>query len=161
MPRVRASLWMLPALLLAIPACRSSDRGAAASPPEDFALTFGEGGGFTGQWSGQTVRPDGVVLRWQGRAAEENGMPAGSLTDERRRALWSELQQLDFADAAAANRPKGDLIRFLKVTANGQTRTITWTPQMAPPGEAPARAPLAEFYERCLEATSNLTPDSR
>jgi hypothetical protein len=159
MMRARARLWVLPALLLAIPSCHSSDRTSGSRPPEDFSLSFGEGGGFTGQWLGHTIRPDGVVLQWRGRAAEENGQPVGRLAEEKRRALWLDIQRLGVFNAASDKR--GDLVRIVKVTANGKTYTVAWTPKAAPPGEAPARTPVVEFYERCLEAISDLDSEGR
>jgi hypothetical protein len=159
MLRVRSLPFVLPALLLAIAACHPSDRGAGPPPPADFALAFGEGGGFTGQWSGHSIRPDGAVIRWHGRAAEENARPIGRLSEERRRALWREIQRLDFFHAAS--EPQGDLARIVRVTANGTTHEVAWTPRAAPPGEPPARVPLVEFYAHCLEAMSSLEPEGR
>lgn len=159
MMRARALLWVLPALLLVISSCHSSDRSSGPRPPEDFSLAFGEGGGFTGQWLGHTIRPDGVVLRWRGRAAEENGQPVGRISEERRRALWLEIQRLDIF--AAASDTQGDLVRIVKVTANGKTYTAAWTPKAAPPGQAPTRVPVVEFYGRCLEAISDLDSEGR
>ncbi len=73
-----AALWL--GLLLSM-GCR----GIGSEPPVEGEILLGQGGGFTGLYSGHVVRSDGKVFRWsqmpgQAERTEELGrVPADSV----------------------------------------------------------------------------------
>jgi hypothetical protein len=112
--------------------------------PSDLTITFGEGGGITGLWEGFTVRPDGAVLRWRGRAPDTDPEPAGHLPEGMRRALWAEIRRLDFFNDQSSE--VGDLTRFVQVTADNKSHRVQWIPRM---GHAQEGHVLTMLYKQC------------
>ena len=89
-------------------------------------IVFGEGGGFTGAWSGFTLHADGNVLHWQGKSAEAEPRSVGRLKLEEVAALWQEIGAQEFF--ALAEGEPGNLTRFVRVTAAGRTHETRWVP---------------------------------
>ncbi|MFH1844779.1 MAG: hypothetical protein ABIF77_16435 [bacterium] len=107
--------------------CKSTPESTGvADIPADLAIVFGEGGGFTGMWTGHTVAADGTVSKWHGKVAEENPEPVGRLSPDQRAALWARLIEADFVSIQSTE--VGNLTRFIKVVAAGKTHEVSWIP---------------------------------
>jgi len=121
---VSAGLWSLLAV------CAKGNKSTAPSggkPPADFALTFGEGGGFTGRWQGYTIQAEGSIYAWQGKMAGDHAILSGKLTEEQMRLLWRELEKEKFFEQELDQR--GNMTAILRVTASGKTKELAWVPQ--------------------------------
>jgi len=92
--------------------------------PEDFKITFGEGGGFTGRWKGYTIAADGSVSAWQGRVAAQGAKPVGSLSAEQCATIWQNLNKSGFLDIEASEA--GNMTRIIHVFANGREYKKRW-----------------------------------
>ena len=141
-------------LCLILGACANSGSQTGAAPvPGDFRIVFGEGGGFTGRWSGHTVESDRSVSSWEGVRIEENSTAAGQLSEEHRSLLWQQLVETKFFETKM--QEKGNMTRLIRVTANGETHEVTWPRSGFPDKEG---SPLDELLDFCQ--TQVLAPDT-
>jgi len=114
--------------------------------PDEFRVTFGRGGGFTGQWSGYTIRASGSVSAWSGPIQEENAEVVGMLTAEQMQALWHEIQSVDYF--SLERRETGNMTAYMEVAADSVVHRSTWIPDfMADENE---RSPLEKLYSYAL-----------
>ncbi|KAA3612345.1 MAG: hypothetical protein DWQ05_20335 [Calditrichaeota bacterium] len=114
--------------------------------PENLSIVFGEGGGITGQWQGYTIGLDGEILKWSGRAAEQNSVSAGKLDEAILADLWSEIQNKKILENSGT--APGNMTRFLKIKTNGETYSISWAVDAA---NSTMSADLDQFYSKCCE----------
>jgi hypothetical protein len=116
----------LSVLLFAAGSCSSSPSGdpVPASPP-DFRLSVGEGGGFSGLWTGFTLTVGDSVFQWTGRLPGENRVYAGRLSSDSLRALWRDVDASGLLDSASAD-VQANLVHVLVLRAGGRERTISW-----------------------------------
>ncbi|BDG01693.1 hypothetical protein [Anaeromyxobacter oryzae] len=119
---------------------------AGASVPSDLTIVCGAGGGFTGEWEGRTVKPDGAVLAWRGLGAEEHPVPAGRLSPDARRALWDAINAARFFEVE--RHEPGNMTALVRVTAGGRTHEASW-----PLAEDAAAEPgsLDALYATCRD----------
>ena len=136
------------ALLPALVAClgwsgcaRSNATTQVADVPADFTMTFGQGGGFAGLWSGYVIQADGTVQTWRGAATREDTTAAGMLEPEDLAALWEEVQESHYFDQDV--QETGNMTSFIELTANGTTHRTSWVTRI----EKPTPSPLEQLYD--------------
>ena len=151
--RPYALLLLSSVLLLSLGGCAGSKESDGESKvPADFQLEFGSGGGFTGRWEGHTVGANGVVTGWSRdpggeKVPRELGtLPAGELTS-----LWKSIREHGFFDLDPGE--PGNYSRMIRVTADGTTHEVTWTPAMGQQ-EDPGAAGI--LYRRFMEAVGGV-----
>jgi len=137
--------------LLLVYACspsRGAGAGAAAGDlPPDLTILFGRTGGVAGQLQGHSIRADGSVLRWNGKAPEEHVQAEGQLARDQVAALWAHVQA---ADVFGQQRQDMDpVVSFVNVTANGESRRVAWH---VPLGEDPPDTPIQGLFDALQEA---------
>lgn len=132
----------------------SSARGAAV--PADLHIILGTAGMTPGGMQGWSIRADGTVMAWAGKAPEADvratgTLPAGQVAD-----LWAAIRDAGFFDVeeqAMATR-----VAFITVTADGRSRRVAWT---RPLGQPLPDSPLERLYARLREAaTTALDPST-
>ena len=96
--------------------------------PENLEIQFGSGGGFTGLWTGYTIRGDGTVLKWQGRAAGQNAQKRKEISREAVHELWSALQANSFQTLSTSE--EGNMTLFIRIQTKDVDKSISW-PQSA------------------------------
>ncbi|MGI9173752.1 MAG: hypothetical protein ACR2GR_00330 [Rhodothermales bacterium] len=121
---------------------RSALPDSTLNVPPDFEMRFGEGGGFTGAWSGYTIRADGTVLAWKGLAAEQSQDSVGVLARQDLANLWQEVQALGFFEQTM-DEP-GNMTASIRIRADGQEHTVRWVPGLA--SMEPPKTPVEAFY---------------
>jgi hypothetical protein len=109
------------------PANTPAPENQASTMPDDFEISVGSGGGFTGKWGWQHVAADGTV--------KNNETPAGKIDRKAREAIWAALQTLLLAEF---ERGPANMTSAVRYTAHGKEGYID-TPYM------PAEGPFAEF----------------
>lgn len=106
---------------LAVVGCR----GAASEPPVEGAMLIGQGGGFTGLYSGYLLRSDGSVFRWsqmpgQAEQTEPVGqVPADSLQPFFRQLVEWERRKLNLAGA-------GNMTEFVELRHGEHRYRLQW-----------------------------------
>jgi hypothetical protein len=113
-----------------------------ADVPADFMMTFGQGGGFAGLWSGYVIHADGAVQAWQGPATREDTTAAGTLRPEEIAALWEEVQELDYFSQDA--QEAGNMTSFIEITADGTTHRTSWVTRIE---KTTPTSPLERLYD--------------
>ncbi|GBD06335.1 hypothetical protein HRbin21_00123 [bacterium HR21] len=115
-------MWHLGVLLLAVVmGCRST----TPEPPVEGEILLGQGGGFTGMYSGHLLRSDGLVFRWsqmpgQPERTEEAGrVPADSLQPFfRKLARWQQEGKTVLST--------GNMVAFLEFRHAGTRYRLQW-----------------------------------
>ena len=143
---VGAALFLLTLTFLACHSFDStkSETSSLVSPPHDFKLIIGEGGGFTGQWAGYTIDSTGAVLSWRGRIAEDDSKPSGRLGRNQIAELWGKIDNAHFFEIDTSG--SGNLTQLMIVTANGKTHRASWAKQDATISK---RSPIQDLYDVC------------
>ena len=143
-------------LLLILSSCSQTQKSPVneAQVPSDFGIVFGEGGGFAGLWQGYTIKPDGTVLGWQGRVAEQNPRVIGKLSRAQQLALWQQVQGLDYFTLDSQER--SNMTAFMRVTAKGNTHAVSW---LAGSKESGIASSLQKIYGFCHETVGQITKD--
>ncbi len=140
--------WILPLLLpvAVLFSCCGTHEKTAERParPENLTIVFGEGGGFSGQWQGYTIEPDGAILQWQGRAAGAKPSPAGMLNESAFDHLWNEIHDRDILQTTGT--APGNMTRFISITSGQETHRISWAMDAKDSGKT---AELDKFYNLC------------
>lgn len=130
------------------PGGTSGGGNAGESSTPAFRLTCGEGGGFTGGWSGFVLEADGRVATWQGRDSESSpGTPAGTATIEERNRLWSALQSADFF-TRTVDEP-GNMTRSVRVEAGARSSSWNWS--FSPGPDSTARSTVWNACQDLLQ----------
>lgn len=102
-----------------------NDSAVPANAPA-YRLLFGEGGGFTGQWTGFVLETDGRVATWHGRDAESSSRtPIGTATTEEQNRLWTVLKKAGFF-TREINEP-GNMTRSVRVETAADTSMWSWS----------------------------------
>jgi hypothetical protein len=155
--RRNAALYLF-AFLALFSACAPATQNSNQAPavPADLLIVFGSGGGVTGMWEGHTIQPDGAVLAWNGRVAEENPRPAGMLSAEQRTTLWKKINEIGFFDLKEDER--GNMTSLFRVTANSRTHEVYWVPRLGGPVAA---SPLQQLYTLGQETVSHAAGPDR
>jgi hypothetical protein len=135
--------------VLTILACHSSDStksesGSDLSVPHDFRLVIGEGGGFTGEWIGNTVDSIGTLFSWRGTKAEENTRKTSTLKTAAFRELWQSIADGHFFDIDSSGT--GNMTEFMTVSANGKMHRVSWA---KPRATASDLTPVQRMYSTC------------
>jgi hypothetical protein len=143
---VGAALFFLTLAFLACHPSRStkSETSSLVSPPHDFRLVIGEGGGFAGQWVGYTIDSTGGILSWRGRTAEDDSKPSGRLGRNQIAELWGKIDNAHFFEIDTFG--PGNLTQLIIVTANGKTHRALWAKQDATISK---RSPIQDLYDVC------------
>jgi hypothetical protein len=139
-------------LLLA--SCQSSettkpDLYSQSSAPSDFQLVIGEGGGFTGQWSGFVVDSTGTVSSWRGTAPEQNVKRTAKLARQQFEKLWQMFVNARYFDIDTTGT--GNMTVAMQVTANGTVHRTSWS---KPSGTRTRLAPVQVLYDSCRTLVS-------
>lgn len=131
-----------------IASCHSSETAkpelSSTTIPSDFQLVIGEGGGFTGQWSGYLVDSTGAVSTWRGISPEQNVKRTAKLARQQFAKLWQTIVNARFFDIDSSGT--GNMTVAMQVTANGTVHRTSWA---KPSG---TRSPLTQvqaLYDTC------------
>jgi hypothetical protein len=117
-------------------ACSSSGTGDnAAGVPPDLRILVGQGGGFSGLWSGYALNAGDSVFRCNGRLPGENPVWVGLIPHDSLRALWRSIDVLSLLDSASADA-RANLVHMIAIRAHGRERSFSWV-EHAPAGVAP------------------------
>lgn len=111
--------------------------------PADFVMTFGQGGGFAGLWSGYVIHADGRVERWQGPVTQEDTTEVGVVAPEEVAHLWQEVQAANYF--VQQQGETGNMTSFIEVTANGATHRTSWATRVVQ--SEPSASPLEKLYD--------------
>lgn len=135
--------------LLLMAACSPSRHAGAdaGAPPSDLSLLFGRTGGLGGQMQGHSIRADGTVLRWDGKAPEERVQAEGHLDPDQMAALWARVQEADVF--SMQRQDMAPTVTFVNVTAHGDSRRVAWH---VPLGETPPDTPIQGLYDDLVAA---------
>jgi hypothetical protein len=134
---------------LSLTSCGSSeatkpDVYSLTSVPNDFQLVIGEGGGFTGQWSGYVVDSAGAIFSWRGTSPEQNVKRTTKLTRPQFDKLWQMIANAHFFDIDTTGT--GNMTVAMQVTAGGTVHRTSWA---KPSGNRPRLAPVQMLYDSC------------
>lgn len=153
-PLPLAFLLALVSLALGAAGCTGPDAAAeettVAPWPTDWQVVCGQGGGFTGRWTGYTIAADttaadGTVQAWAGRYAGDGIEQEGRISPEALRRLWEQFTALNFFE-----QPMGtptNMTATVQAVADGQRHRIVWSPRVE--GLEPVGSPVETFYEAC------------
>ena len=129
--------------------CQSSkatkpDLSSLESVPSDFQLVIGEGGGFTGQWSGYVVDSLGTVFSWRGTSPDRNLKRTTTLARPQFDKLWQMISNARFFEFDTTGT--GNMTVAMQVTAGGTVHRTSWA---KPSGTRPRLAPVQMLYDSC------------
>lgn len=137
-------LFLVPALALAgCATCRRGEPTDGPRAPGDFRLLIGKGGGFTGQWRGFTVHPDGEIWAWSGLGIPADSTHTGTLSRAELDSVWSDVLSSGLLDRVTEGA--GNLSARIEVSGGPNTRTLTWASGLR--SDAPD-SPEERFYLR-------------
>lgn len=111
----------------------------SSTMPNDLIIVTGQTGGFAGRMRGYSIRADGRVWRWEGKHVEENVLAEATMPPEVVDSLWRRVQASDFFSQSQQVREER---AFLSVTADGESRHVSWT---ATPIDS-ADTPIGQLY---------------
>jgi hypothetical protein len=133
-------IFLMVACAILLAACGPDQPGAANAPgntpapdeprstmPDDFEISVGEGGGFTGAWHWKHVAADGSV--------RHDDTPGGKIDRKAREAIWAALQTLL---AAEFERGPDNMTSAVRYSGGGKEGYVD-TPFM------PTEGPFADF----------------
>ena len=140
--------------ILTIISCHTADTSKSESDsrisvPNDFRLVIGEGGGFTGEWIGNTVDSSGSVLSWRGSQAEKNPRQTSKLKATQLQNLWQSIDEGRFFDRDSSGT--GNMTQIMIVTANGKVHRVTWAKSN---GSVSDLTPVQRLYNSCIAIIS-------
>ncbi len=140
-------LWILFAALL-MGACRST----AVHKPIEGELLVGQGGGFTGLYSGYLLRSDGVILRWsQFPGQPERTEPAATCSAD---SLQPFLQRLEeWQQRGLRLQGTGNMVVFLELRQDTGSYRLQWGL-----GDADVPAEVLEFHRQLQEFLQRQLP---
>jgi hypothetical protein len=121
---LRSFLWISLLLLFSCsgpPQSGSTTRGGLV--PKDFRMSVGEGGGFSGIWSGYTIQGGDSVYAWNGRGPESNPGFLGLIPPDSLLALWNVLSSTHLLDSSSVEG-YSNYSRFLSIRASGIERSF-------------------------------------
>jgi len=135
--------------ILTILACHSSDSSRSgsrsdSSVPSDFHLVIGEGGGFTGEWNGNTVDSTGLIFSWRGAKAEQDAKQISRLKTAQFHELWQSIEEGRFFDIDSSGF--GNMTEFMMVSANGKVHRVSWAKQGPTASDL---TPVQRIYNTC------------
>ncbi len=136
-------------LLLAEFGCSSassSKHAEATSLPADLRIIIGEGGGFSGLWSGYSIRASIPVFEWKGTSLGENPIFAGTLPHDSLSALWQAARDLHLLEQPS-KAVHANYVQALAIATGGAEHLFQWEPSISPDGST---APAVAFRARCL-----------
>lgn len=132
----------------------ASSQNTAVQIPSDLVIRYTEGGGFTGEWTGAIIQPDGSVYSWTPRAEDSLGARIGKLTPDALGTLWKSIEDRELLDAPAVHET-GNMTRSISVSANQKLVQASWA---YGPNVSDAVQPFAAVYDECRRAVAQLKP---
>jgi hypothetical protein len=133
-------LWILLGALL-MGACRS----AAVEKPIEGELLVGQGGGFTGLYSGYLLRSDGVILRWsQFPGQPERTESAGVCPADSLQPFLRQLEQ--WRQRGLRLQGTGNMVVFLELRRDTGSYRLQWEL-----GEADVPSEVLQFHRQLQE----------
>jgi hypothetical protein len=123
---------MIVALVLA-DSCTSTGPGGASAIPSDLRVMVGDGGGFSGLWTGFTITAGDSVYRWTGRFPGDNAAFYGFLPADSLRALWRTIESSRLLDSSSTDA-QANVVHTLNVRALGRERSFAWGETPSPGG---------------------------
>lgn len=148
-------LWLGGAVLLLMllgAACagkQAASTSGDAAVPDDLHIILGTTGMATGGMQGWSIRGDGSVMAWAGKAPEAEVRATGTLAPEQVADLWAAVQEVGFFDIQ--EQAMVTRAAFINVTAQGQARRVSWARPLGSDGSDTA---LEQLYTRLQEAAS-------
>lgn len=152
-PVIAPKVWIVSLLLFSKLACSpsSSTHNEPVPLPADLQIVLGEGGGFSGLWSGYSIHAGDTVFEWKGRSFGENPVFAGTLPHDSISVLWQQAYELRLLD-----RPSkvvhANYVQALKISADGSEHMFTWEPMNSADSTT---ASAVAFRARCLGTIRN------
>jgi hypothetical protein len=150
----RLSLFLTIATGIFLASCQSSDTTrpdiySQSSAPKDFQLMIGEGGGFTGIWTGYVVDSTGTVSSWRGISPDQNTKRTGKLGRQQFEKIWQMILNARFFDIDSTGT--GNMTVAMQVSASGTVHRTSWA---KPSGTRSPLAPVQLLYDSCRTIVS-------
>lgn len=144
------TLLLLSAQFGCAPMSPSTHNGSPAIPA-DLQIVLGEGGGFSGLWTGYSIQASDTVFEWKGKSFGENPVFAGMLPHDSLSVLWQLARGLRLSERPS-NVVHANYVEALKIFVNGSEHMFTWEPSMSPDSTT---ASTAAYRARCLSTIRN------
>ncbi|PLX31542.1 MAG: hypothetical protein C0600_05590 [Ignavibacteria bacterium] len=88
-------------------------------------VSYSSGGGFSGFYTGYTIKPDRVVTRWNGRGGIPSSVDTIGTVDEQR--YHTLLQKIYAAEPAQIQQQQtGNMTTALTIVSNDEQYLYTW-----------------------------------
>ena len=113
-------------------------------PPDDFQMTFGITGLPAGRMQGYTVHADGTLIQWEGKYPGENVRREGKLTPDQVNEIWTDVETSSYF--TQSDMGKGLSNHFMNITADGESKRVTWNQA---PGQPPLEGAVQSLYNSC------------
>ena len=112
--------------------------------PDSLTISFGSGGGFTGNWEGYSIYSSGKIEEWKGRwFLDKPSTRENVLTKEDVAHIWDMVEASDFF--TTTYNETGNFTAILKVTHPGFEKTAKWMPS-SPEVESPKHPTDSLFH---------------
>jgi len=127
------------------PAGAAHGADPAGHAPPSLSVLLGQTGARGGQMQGIRIGADGAVTAWRGRAAGQNPVDRGFISESEGDSLWAWIQEAAFFQEA--RQYPGNQTRFMAVTVADSTRRATWP--VGPGAPAPGGA-IPALFDRIM-----------
>lgn len=95
----------------------------------EFHISWGEGGGATGRWSGYTIDSKKKELtKWSGLVKEENAKHQKKLCKSKLKTIFKEIEKNDLINIKY--QEPANMSHYIKITTAGKTNVILWNPNL-------------------------------
>lgn len=137
------------AFLVAPGGCKQGEKASAMSEdiPSDLKIIIGQQGTFAGRSMGYSINADGAVLRWEGKFPEEHVEARASAPEAQVEQLWKHAREIGFLQMQ--EQVMSTVNTFVNVTANGESRRVTWDRR-----DENALTAAQQFYDACMEVAA-------
>lgn len=119
--------------------CCSSKCGGKLT---EYTISWGEGGGATGRWSGYTIdSKEKELTKWSGMMQEQNPTHLKKLCKSKLKATLNEIEANDLINVNY--QEPANMSHYIKITTAGKTNVIIWNPNL----ENELTTKLNKFYD--------------
>jgi hypothetical protein len=118
--------------------CCSSKCGKIA----EFQISWGEGGGATGRWTGYTVDSKSKELtKWSGMIQEQNPTYIKKMCKHKLKKISEEIELKDLLNTNY--QEPANMSHYIKITTTDKTNVIIWNPNL----QTELTTKLNKFYD--------------
>lgn len=120
--------------------------------PEDFSLTFGAGGGFTGRWQGYAIDHLGNLHEWRGFGSQKQTERIGTLPKKELQTLFKVFKKAGFQEI---NRDEpANMTVQITFSQAGKAHSVRFPMPHEP--STSDKDPVIRLYALCMQAVHNL-----